>query len=92
MTRAARYGGGWMPHPWDAPSFADKIRESGELAAAAGRGPLPVTLFKVAPQPARVEQYLKDGTARCLFRLPPAGRDEVLPEPDRLAELIGHYK
>ena len=81
-----------MPHPWDAETFAQPIKQMNELAAEAGREPIPVSLFGVAAEPARVEQFLKDGVARTIFRLPSAGRDEVLPALDRAAEVMARFQ
>ncbi len=92
MKRAVRYGDGWMPHPWAAESFAEPIRQLNELAAAAGRDPIPVSLFRVPPDPARVERYIADGVARCLFRVPPTGRDEALHALDEAARVARQFK
>jgi probable F420-dependent oxidoreductase len=88
MKRVVKYGDQWMPHPRDKRTFADEVKQLNELAAAAGRGPIPVSLFDVEPEAELVEQFEKDGVGRCIFRLPPAGADEVLPRLDSLAAFV----
>ena len=88
LKRVVRYGDGWMPHPRDKRTFADEVKQLNDLAAAAGRRPIPVSLFGVEPEAALVEQFRADGVARCIFRLPPAGADEVLPRLDSLAAFV----
>ena len=88
LKRVVRYGDGWMPHPRDKRSFADEVKQLNDLAAAAGRRPIPVSLFGVEPEAALVEQFRADGVARRIFRLPPAGADEVLPRLDSLAAFV----
>jgi probable F420-dependent oxidoreductase len=90
LQRVVAYGDGWMPIPGRGP-IVERIPELQELAAAAGRGPLPVTVYGVPPEPAELERYREGGVARCIFHVPSATRDEVLPLLDRLAELIVHH-
>lgn len=91
LKRVVRYGDGWMPHPRDKRTFAAEVERLNEMAASAGRRPIPVSLFGVEPEAALVEQFQKDGVARCIFRLPPAGADEVMPRLDSLAEFIAGF-
>ncbi len=88
IQRVVRYGDEWFPGARGVDSFEDKIKELNDLAARAGRGPISVSVFGVPPDPARLEQYRLDGVTRCLFALPSAGADVVLPKLDELAELI----
>ncbi len=88
LQRVARYGDGWLPLPHGIDSFADKLAELAELCAAAGRPPVPTSLF-YAPthKPAKLEQFHREGVARFIWSVPSAGRDEVLRELDQLARL-----
>jgi hypothetical protein len=45
-----------------------------------------MTLFAGQKKPEAVEKYAAAGITRVLFLVPAAGRDEVLPQLDRLAE------
>jgi hypothetical protein len=71
--------------------IVERIPELQELAAAAGRPPLPVSIYGVAPEPATLEHYRDAGIARCVFAIPSVTREEALPELDRLAELVGRF-
>ena len=92
LRRVARYGDGWMPIDGRArDGFADPIARLNELAAEAGRGPLPVSLFGVGSDPARLEAHARAGVERCVFALPPAPADEVLPKLEARARLMERF-
>jgi probable F420-dependent oxidoreductase len=78
LQRVVRYGDGWMPLGRRA-DFKSRIAELNHLATAAGRGPIPVTMFGVPPKPEVIETYAEAGVERVLFNLPPAPASEVLP-------------
>jgi probable F420-dependent oxidoreductase len=86
MQRVIDYADEWMPHPnrGELP-LAGRIAAFHQLSEAAGRGRLPVTIFGAPPDPATIEDYAKAGATRCVFRLPAAERDTVLPELERAA-------
>ncbi|MCZ6556177.1 MAG: LLM class F420-dependent oxidoreductase, partial [SAR324 cluster bacterium] len=54
LQRVVRYGDEWMPLARNIPSFAGRIAELQELAAKAGRGPIPVSMFGTPPKSDRV--------------------------------------
>jgi probable F420-dependent oxidoreductase len=91
LRRVVRYGDGWLPTSDKRPSFADKIAELNALAAAAGRGPLPVSVMGTPGDAALLEQYARDGVERCIFWLPPTGEAKVLARMDELARLAEPY-
>ncbi len=91
LERVVRYGDEWMPLPRGRESFGDKIKELNEMAAKAGRGPIPVTIFFAPPDAGRLDAYRKEGATRFLFVLPSAGADEVLPRLDKLAPFIQEF-
>ena len=78
LKRVVSYGDGWMPVGRRA-DFKSRIDELNHLAADAGRGTIPVTIFGAPPRPDIIEQYAEAGVERVVFNLPPASRDEVLP-------------
>ncbi len=88
FQRVVRYGDEWMPLVRGDVSLADEIKELGELAAEAGRGPIPVTRFFAPPDAARLEELEKDGYHRFIFYLPALGADELLPQMDQMAEIV----
>ncbi|MCZ6647511.1 MAG: LLM class F420-dependent oxidoreductase [SAR324 cluster bacterium] len=91
LQRVVRYGDEWMPLARNIPSFAGRIAELQELAAKAGRGPIPVTMFGTPPESDRVEQFIKDGASRVVFPINAAGKDEVLPALDELSKIAGTF-
>jgi hypothetical protein len=58
-----------------------------ERAAAAGRDPIPVTLFYARPE--FLERYEEIGVARCVFVLSAGPTEAVLGELDELAMTLG---
>ena len=88
LQRVVRYGDEWMPLGRSGRQFGERIKELAELAAKAGRGRIPVSIFAAPSDPATLEQYRKDGGDRALFPLPPAHADRVLARLDKLAALV----
>ena len=58
-----------------------------KLAAEAGRGPIPVSIFGVGSDPEHVKQYRDEGVSRIIFSVKPEGRDLVLARLDKLAKI-----
>jgi probable F420-dependent oxidoreductase len=92
MERVIEYADEWMPHPdrGDRP-LKDRIAEFWRLSESAGRGRLPVTVYGSRVDAQLVEEYQTAGVSRCVFRLPPAGADEVLPALKRAADVAKHF-
>jgi probable F420-dependent oxidoreductase len=90
LQRVVRYGDGWIPLGRRA-DFKSRIAELNRMAAEAGRGPIPVTIFGAAPKPEVIENYIEAGVERVLFNLPPAPASEVLPLLDGHAELAKRF-
>ena len=93
LPRVVEYGDGWMPigGRGELP-IEDKMAELNHLAAEAGRGPIPVTLFNVRPDPKELERFAKAGVERCVFGLPAAGSDRVLPILAERAQLAASFR
>jgi alkanesulfonate monooxygenase SsuD/methylene tetrahydromethanopterin reductase-like flavin-dependent oxidoreductase (luciferase family) len=84
LQRVVAYGDGWMPNRGaDLP----RIPELQELARAAGRGRMPVTIYPKADA-AAIEQAAEAGVDRCIWYVSPDGRDKALAELEKLAELV----
>jgi len=84
LKRVVAYADGWMPNRGaDLP----RIPELQELARAAGRGPLPVSVYPKA-EPAAIEQAAEAGVERCIWYVPPDGRDQALAKLEELADLM----
>ena len=85
--RAIRYGDGWYPNAvsGDPEKYMPEFRQ---MAAAAGREPLPVTIGN-APEDVDKLRRLRDlGAARVNVSLPAEGADTILPVLDRWAEIM----
>jgi probable F420-dependent oxidoreductase len=92
LERVVRYGDEWMPIGRGEGTFGDRIQELQSLAAAAGRKPIPVTVFGSPSKPEMLEKHEATGVSRVLFPVPPADRETVLPRLDRVVELIREYE
>jgi probable F420-dependent oxidoreductase len=84
LERVVAYADAWMPNRGaDLP----RIPELQELANAAGRGRIPVTIYPKAERPA-IEQAAEAGVDRCIWYVPADGRDQALAKLDELGKLI----
>lgn len=68
LGRVVRYGDGWMPN-YEADTL-HRVTELQRLAAEAGRGPIPVTVFSVPRERSVVEALAEAGIERSIFNLP----------------------
>ena len=67
--------------------LAERVNQLQRLAAEAGRGPIPVTVYGTLPRAEVINHYAEIGVERCVFWLPTAPAPEALPHLDRYAEL-----
>lgn len=90
FDRVIEYGDGWLPIAGRMPPevLREKMQELQQKAESAGRGRIPVSLFSARPDPALIEEYASQQVERCIFNVPAAGRDVVLPRLDELANLV----
>ncbi|MCZ6874165.1 MAG: LLM class F420-dependent oxidoreductase [bacterium] len=91
LKRVVRYGDGWMPIGRRA-DFKSRIDELNQLAAEAGRGNIPVTIFGAPAKPDVIEQYAEAGVSGVIFNLPSAPADEVLPLLEQQAEVAKRFQ
>jgi len=92
LQRVVEYGDGWMPIPGRGQTpLSERIAELNRLAAEVGRGPIPVSVYGTLPRPEVIQHYAEVGVDRCIFWLPPAPTEEVLPFLDRNAELANSF-
>lgn len=86
LDRVLDYGDGWIPN--DHPELPERVAELRKRSEHAGRDMPPVTAFAVEPDAARIATLERAGVERCVFNLPTAGADVVLPALEDLARLI----
>ncbi len=92
LQRVVEYGDGWMPILGrDQAPLSERIAELNRLAAEAGRGDIPVSVYGAPTRPQVIGHYAEIGVERCVFFLPPAPASEVLPLLDRHAELAKSF-
>ncbi|OLC23467.1 MAG: LLM class F420-dependent oxidoreductase [Chloroflexi bacterium 13_1_40CM_3_65_12] len=88
LKRVVAYADGWMPNRGE---VLGRIGELRELARAAGRGDIPVTVYpKTTPED--IEQFQRAGVDRCIFYISPDGRDQALASLDKLEKLTRTYR
>jgi probable F420-dependent oxidoreductase len=87
LERVVRYADGWMPNRG---AVIERIPELREMAAAAGRGHIPVSYY-----PRRgaeeIERLAGLGVERCIYYVPPDGRDAALAKLEELGRMIRSY-
>jgi probable F420-dependent oxidoreductase len=88
FAHIAEYGHGWIPI--GGAGLADAIPRLRETVAEAGRDPgdLRIVPFGSLPDHAKLDHFAAIGVTECVFRLPSAPRDAVLPVLDRYADLV----
>jgi len=92
FKRVIDYGDAWMPIPMrgEVP-LGERVRQLNELAAEAGRRPIPVTVYGTLPREEVIAHYAESGIDRCVFGLPPVPEAEAIPRLDRYAEMAGSF-
>ncbi|MGQ0467218.1 MAG: LLM class F420-dependent oxidoreductase [Sporichthyaceae bacterium] len=91
FDRILDYGDEWIPilrANADPARFASRYAELQALAAERGRGRIPVTVMGVPADVEAIAGLAEIGVDRCLFFLPPAPADVVLPKLDSLTEVM----
>ncbi len=88
LKRVVAYADGWMPNRGHVLARLGELRE---LARAAGRGEIPVTVYPKATAQ-EIEVMQRAGIDRCIWYLPPEGRDQALARLDELEKLTRPYR
>jgi len=95
FKRIVRYGDGWMPvaayDPNDLTVFKQRIATLNQLAADAGRAPIPVTVVGMPPELDVLKRYEDAGAKRLLFWMDSAPKGEIVPILEEYANLIRHF-
>jgi methylmalonyl-CoA mutase cobalamin-binding subunit len=68
----------------------ERIPELQDLARAAGRGQIPVSYFPQSTA-GEIERLAEAGVERCIYYVPPDGRDQALAKLEELGRMIQPY-
>jgi probable F420-dependent oxidoreductase len=89
LMRVIEYGDEWMPIAGrGGVSIDERMAELARMASQAGRAPIPVSIFGARANPDSIDHYASQGVNRCIFSLPPAGAEEILPRLQHFAEVM----
>jgi probable F420-dependent oxidoreductase len=95
LKRVVRYGDGWMPvaayDPNDLTAFEKRVATLNQLAADAGRTPIPVSVVGIPPKLDVLKRYEDTGVDRLLFWMESAPKEEIVPILEGYAELIRNF-
>lgn len=92
FAHLAEYADGWIPI--GGAGLAEAIPRYKDAVAAAGRDPeaMRIVPFGSLPSPAKLEHFASIGVTECVFRIPSAPRDGVMPVLDEQAELLADLR
>jgi probable F420-dependent oxidoreductase len=92
LERVVAYGDGWIPNRIRSPEdLGERIAELQRRSEAAGRGPIPVTVFGAKPEIRLLERLKAAGVTRSLLFIDPGSPDEVERHLDELAEVAAQW-
>ena len=92
LDRVVAYGDGWIPNRVKSPEeLAPRIEELQKRAEAAGREPIPVTVFGAKPEVRLLERLKAAGVTRSLFYVRPEEPSEVERQLDELAKVAAEW-
>jgi len=92
FQRVVEYGDGWIPIPMRLQGpMSERVAELNRLAAEAGREPIPISVWGTPSRPEVIQHYAELGVERCVFLLPGASADKVLPLLDSYAETAKNF-
>ncbi|MEA2408677.1 MAG: hypothetical protein QOE69_2796 [Thermoleophilaceae bacterium] len=90
--RVVAYGDEWIPNRVQSPEqLGERIAELQRRAGAAGRAPIPVTVFGAKPDVGLLERLRDAGVTRALFYLSAGEPPEEQRELDELAEVAAAW-
>ena len=90
LQRVVDFCDGWFPRGRNADRVLTGVAELKERAAKAGRDmkTISTSVFGAAPDAATLDTWAAAGVTRAILRLPPEGRDKVLPLLDQWTKLL----
>jgi hypothetical protein len=92
FNHIAEYAQGWIPI--GGRGLGETVPELRARVGEAGRDPsdLEVVPVAVVPDHGKLDHYQEVGVTECVFGLPSAGRDDVLPLLDKYAALLAEHQ
>lgn len=92
FAHLAEYADGWIPI--GGAGLTEAIPRYKEAVAAAGRDPeaMQIVPFGSLPTAAKLEHFASIGVTECVFRIPSAPTDQVMPVLDEQARLISELR
>ncbi len=92
FAHIAEYANGWIPI--GGAGLTEQVPAFRAAVEAAGRDPhdMMIVPFGSLPTPAKLEHFASIGVTEVVMRLPSSGRDDVMPELDRQAELVATFR
>jgi probable F420-dependent oxidoreductase len=92
LDRVVAYGDGWIPNRVRSPEdLGERIAELQRRAEAAGREPIPVTVFGAKPEIRLLERLKAAGVTRSLLFIDPGSPGEVERHLDALAGVAAQW-
>jgi probable F420-dependent oxidoreductase len=92
LDRVIAYGDEWIPNRVKSPEeLGERIAELQRRAEAAGRDPIPVTVFGAKAELRLMERLKAAGVTRSLFYVRPGSPDEVRAHLDELAVVASQW-
>jgi alkanesulfonate monooxygenase SsuD/methylene tetrahydromethanopterin reductase-like flavin-dependent oxidoreductase (luciferase family) len=91
LQRVVDFCEGWFPRGRSPEAVINGMKDLKARAAKAGRDmkTISVSVFGAKPDEADLARYAEAGVTRTILRLPPDGRDVVLPLLDQWSKLVG---
>jgi alkanesulfonate monooxygenase SsuD/methylene tetrahydromethanopterin reductase-like flavin-dependent oxidoreductase (luciferase family) len=88
----AEYGDGWIPI--GGRGLTNALPDLRELVASHGRDPdeLEIVPFGSIPDPGKLDHFESIGVTECVFALPSAAADQVLPLLDKQAAIVAERR
>jgi probable F420-dependent oxidoreductase len=92
LDRVVAYGDEWIPNRVRSPEeLGERVAELQRRAEAAGRGPIPVTVFGAKAEARLLERLKAAGVTRSLFYVKAGSPDEGKRHLDELAEVAAAW-
>ena len=91
LKRVVNYCDGWIPTGFNPGMLPDSIKELQQLAAQAGRSPIPVSVFGSSPKEEDLAKHQELKIERAVLMLPSADKDTLMPMLDQYAPLVSKF-